>query len=289
MISAWLECCASRLRSRAVQIDVLLESPGSCRGRAAGDERIKNVYLCRHRYRNKEIEEQLYAPGDKCGRDAGGSSGPLIIEHDHGFRPHGKLSRAQSREHQDHGSDAGRPRSSHPAERYRAPEDGPRPWEDASGRRDDGRSFRYPETRRNAAHPGATSAGAYGKPKGKAGFQSGRAGPHGIQARVQEPPRGFPDVPHQEQRSEGQAFAEDNPKSAKSAEAGRHEESRTEPWLSHRSRSRERSPPAIDLDPKMPRGRMLERNRAKPKNEPAVPEETLTIKVDMKRPVSKDR
>lgn len=59
--------------------------------------------------------------------------------------------------------------------------------------------------------------------------------------------------------------------------------------MSHTSRSLEPSPPAIDLDPKMPRQRMLERNRAKPKKVTVVAEETLTIKVDMKRPVSNHR
>lgn len=130
----------------------------------------------------------------------------------------------------------------------------------------------------------------YGKLKGKSGFRgrapSGRAGPHGIQPRMQESPHGFPDVPRQEQSSEAQAFTEDTYKNAK---AERHQDSRTEPWMSHRSRRLEPSPPAIDLDPKMPRQRMLERNRAKPKNVTVVAEETMTIKVDMKRPVSSDR
>lgn len=248
------------------------------------------MHLCRHRYRNKAFEEQHYAARDTFGRGARASSGPIIIEHDHGFRPHRKLSRGRSTEHQDHGPDGGRPRSAHQAERYRMSGDRLDLWEDASGRRDDGRSFRYPDTRWNAAHQ---NAGMYGKQKGKGGFQgraqSGRAGPHGIQPRMQEPSHGFPDVPQQEQSSEGQAFTEENYKNANSAEAERHDGSRTEPWTSHRSRSPEPSAPAIDLDPKMPRQRMLERNRAKPKNMTVVAEETMTIKVDMKRPVSKDR
>lgn len=166
-------------------------------------------------------------------------------------------------------------------------------WEEEGGRRDDGRSFRYPDTRRNPAHHGTPNAGMYGKHKGKSGFpgraQSGRAGPRGTQPRVQESPRGFPDAPQREQRSEGRAFAGDDYKNPNGPEAERHDDSRTEPWMGRASRSLEPSPPAIDLDPKMPRQRMLERNRAKPKKVTVVAEETLTIKVDMKRPVSNHR
>ncbi|TWW70639.1 hypothetical protein D4764_17G0001220 [Takifugu flavidus] len=246
-----------------------------------------------HGYRNKAFEEQRYAARDTFGRDARASSGPIIIEHDHGFRPHRKLSRGRSSERQDHGSDGGRPRGAHQAERYRMSGDRLDLWEDASGRRDDGRAFRYPDPRRNPAHHGTPNAGMLGKQKGKSGFQGraqgGRAGPHGIQPRMPESSHGFPDVPQQEQSSEGQAFTEDHYKNPNSAEAERHEDGRAQPWMSRRSRSLEPSPPAIDLDPKMPRQRMLERNRAKPKNVTVVAEETMTIKVDMKRPVSKDR
>lgn len=238
------------------------------------------MYLCCHRYRNKEFEEQHHGPRDKFGRDAHGSLGPLIIEHDHGFRPHRKLGRERFEEHRGHGSDDGRPRSSHPAERFRVSERSDS-WEDVSGRQDDGRSSSYPDTRRNPEQPGRANTGAYGKHKGKSSLQGRGRGGRGGALRSQEASHGFPD-PHQEPRSEGRPFREDT-------DAVRHEEPKAEPWTSHRSRSLEPPPPDTDPDPKMPRQRMLEWNRPKSKNMTVVTGETLTIKVDMSRPVKKNR
>lgn len=137
---------------------------------------------------------------------------------------------------------------------------------------------------------GRTNAMMFGKQKGKTGFDArarmGRPGPHRIQNRMQESSHGFLDAPHQEQSSACQPFMEDK---YKNPDSERHEETRSKPWISHRSRSLERSMPNIDLDPKMPRQRMLEWNCRKPKNVSVIAEETLTIKVDMTRPMNKNR
>lgn len=67
------------------------------------------------------------------------------------------------------------------------------------------------------------------------------------------------------------------------------EDARSEPWTSHRSRSRERPPHDADLDPKRPRQWTSDWERPKSQNMTTVTEETLTIKVDMTRPASKNR
>lgn len=254
-------------------------------------ETIKNMYLCCRRYRNKEVEEHHYAPRDKFGRDAEGSSGPLIIEHDHGFRPRRNPSRERFDAHRDHGSAVGRTRSFHPAERYRMSGDRSDLREDESGRRGDGGTSSFPEASRNPVQQGRKSTMMHSKHKGKTGFharaQGGRVGPPSSQAL--ESSRGFPDLPQQEQRAECQPFIEENYKNPSSTKAVRHEETRSKPWTGHRARSLEGPPPDVDLDPKMPRQRMTEWNHPKPKSMTVIAEETLTIKVDMNQPVSKNR
>lgn len=251
---------------------------------------IKTVYLCCRRYRDKELEEQHYAPRDTFGRDAEGRSGPLIIEHDHGFRPRGSPSRGRFNEHRDRASAAGRTRSFHPAERYRMSEDGSDVREDASGRRDDGRTSSYPETRRNPVQ-GRRSSLMQSKQKGESSFharaEGGGAAPPWSHAL--EPAHGFPDRPHQEQRSKCRPFLEENYKNAVSTTAVGQEEARSGPWTERRARSLDGPPPDIDLDPKMPRQRMTEWNRPKPKNVTMIAEETLTIKVDMNQPANTNR
>lgn len=249
------------------------------------------MYLCCHRYRNKEVEEQHYAPRDKFGRDAEGSSGPLIIEHDHGFRPHGNPPRERFDEQRDHGSAVGRTRSFHPAERYRISEDKSDLREDASGRRGDGRTSSYPDTRRNPVQQGRKSTVMDSKHKGKTSFhpraEGGGAG--AARSHALESSHGFADLPHQEQSSECPPFLEENYKNPICTKASRHEETRSEPWTEHRARSLDRPPPDSGLDPKMPRQRMTEWNRPKSKKVTVIAEETLTIKVDMNQPVNKNR
>lgn len=243
------------------------------------------MYLCCHRYRNKEVEEQRYAARDKPGRDAEGRSRPLIIEHDHGFRPHGNHSLDRFDKHRDHSSAVGR-RSFHPAERYRTPEDGSDLREDASEGRDDGRTSSYPETRRNPVQQGGKSTAMPSKQKGKSSFQAreqgGRAGPP--RSLSLEASHGFSDPSHQEQRSECRPFVKDNFKNPI-----RPEETRAEPWTDHRARSLDRPPPDPDSHPKTPHRRTAEWNGPKSNKVTVVAEETLTIKVDMNQPVNKNR
>lgn len=251
---------------------------------------IKNLYLCRHRYRNKEFGEQLYAARDTFGRDAEGSSGPLIVEHDHGFRSHGNPPRERFDQHQDHGSAVARTRSFHPAERYRTSGDKSDVREVSGGRRDDGRTSSYTETKWNPVQQGGKSTVMHTKYRGRSSFhtraQGGRTG--APRNHTLEPSHGFSHLP-QEQDSESGPFVEENYQNPISAKAVRQEESGTEAWTEHRARSLDGPPPHIDLDPKMPRQRMTEWNHPKSKNVTVIAEETLTIKVDMNQPVKKSR
>lgn len=254
-------------------------------------ETIKNMYLCCRRYRNKEVEEHRYAPRDKFGRDAQGSSGPLIIEHDHGFRPPRNPSRERFDARRDHGSAVGRTKSFPPAERYRMSEDRPDLRKDESGRRDDGGTSSYPETRRNPVQQGRKGSVMHSKHKGKTSFQArapgGRAG--AASSPALESSRGFPDLPHREQRVECRPFIEENYMNPTGTKAIRPEETRSKAGPDHRARSLEGPPADSDLDPKMPRQRMTEWNHPKSKSMTVVAEETLTIKVDMNQPVNKNR
>lgn len=237
------------------------------------------MYLCCHRYRNKEVEEHPHAPRDTFGRDAEGRSGPLIIEHDHGFRPRRNPSWERFDEQPDRGSAVGRARSFHP-ERNRMSGGRSDLREDASGRQGDGRAPSYPEPRRNLEQEGRKSSAMHSKHKGRAA--GGRAGA----PRSLEPSHGFLDL-HPEPRPERRPFGEENHQNPIGTKAVGQEEPGGEPWTEHRARGPD--PPPPDADPKAPRQRTTEWKRPQPKSVTVIAEETLTIKVDMNQPASKNR
>lgn len=159
----------------------------------------------------------------------------------------------------------------------------------------------YHDTRRSPTLQGRPNPIRYGGPlnhRGRGGPRSGRGqvsrspgerrGPHRNQLSLEPPSQGYQDLAHEEQRAGFRPSREDRFEDPVRGEAGWTEETRPQQWKHDRPRSQDRNLAGIDLDPKMPRQRMLEWNNQKASNM-TVSEETLTIKVDMSRPVNQNR
>ncbi|XP_037612159.1 BCLAF1 and THRAP3 family member 3 [Sebastes umbrosus] len=275
-------------------------------------------------YRNEEdFGEQRYSvdtPRDRFGGDAQGSlprgdirhSGPLVIEHDHGNAESRQSSRWEKfgdRE-RDLDPDFERQRSPRPTgssqERFRTSDSRLDDREDARGRQfqDNWRDSNYHETRRNPAPQDRPNPVRYGNRNGPVNHrgrggshpargqfsrgQGGRTGPPRNQPRIQQPSQGYQDLPHEEQRPGNRPFREDSYEDPIEGESDWAEEDRLQQFEPRRSNSLDRHPQRNDLNPKMPRQRERGWSNQKNDNMTVVSEETLTIKVDMSRPVNKN-
>ncbi|XP_044031931.1 BCLAF1 and THRAP3 family member 3 isoform X2 [Siniperca chuatsi] len=118
--------------------------------------------------------------------------------------------------------------------------------------------------------------------------QGGRTGPPRNQLRLQQSSQGYQDLPHEEQRPGYRPFREDSYENPIEGEPDWAEKDRLQQWKRDRPGSLDRHLPRVDLDPKMPRQRVRGWNDQKNNNMTVVTEETLTIKVDMSRPVNQN-
>lgn len=227
------------------------------------------------------------SPRDRFGGDTR-HSGPLVVEHDHGIAASKEPSRwEQFDDRRDLDPDFDRQRSPRPVsssqEHFRTPDSR---LEDARGRQDNWRDPNYHETRRNPA-PQERYGNREGpvNHRGNGGSQpargqfsrghGGRTGPPRTQPRLRPSSQGYQDLPHEEQRPGYRTFRGDVNEDPVDAEPDWAEEER------HLQRS--------FLDPKMPRQRQRGWSDQKTTNMAVVTEETLTIKVDMSRPVNNNR
>ncbi|XP_039646144.1 uncharacterized protein zgc:112982 isoform X3 [Perca fluviatilis] len=274
-------------------------------------------------YRNEEDFGQprysVDTPRDRFGGDTQGSfprgdvrrSGPLVIEHDHGITGSREPSRwEQFGDREDLAPDFIRQRSPRPMgsspERFRALDSRLEDREDARGRhfQDKWGDSNYHETRRNSAPQDRPNPVRYGNRdgpvnhRGRGGVrpgrgqfnrsQGGRTGPPRNQPRLQQSSQGYQDLPEEEQRPGYRAFREDSYEDPIEGEPDWAEEDRLQQWEPQRPGSLDRHLHRDDLDPKMPRQRERAWNDQKTNNMMVVTEETLTIKVDMSRPVNKN-
>ncbi|XP_034415702.1 uncharacterized protein zgc:112982 [Cyclopterus lumpus] len=273
-------------------------------------------------YRNEEdFGEQRYsvdAPNDTFGGDIQGNlprggtrhSGPLVVEHDHGITGGGKPPRWEEfGDRRDPDPDFDRQRSPRPMgssqERFRTPESRLDDREDARGRhfQDTWRDSNYHETKRNSVPQDRPNPVRYGNREGPATHkgrggpphpakgqisrgQGGRTGPLRTQPRLQQSSQGHQDLPREEQRPAYRPFRGDACEDPADGEPDwADEEDGLQQWEPSRPVGLQRHLQRSGLDPKMPRQR--ERGWSEQKtNNMAVTEETLTIKVDMSRPVN---
>ncbi|XP_070709161.1 BCLAF1 and THRAP3 family member 3 isoform X2 [Pempheris klunzingeri] len=270
-------------------------------------------------YRNEEhFGEQRYSmdkPRDGYRGGAHGSlprgdirhSGPLIIEHDHGIKDSREPSRwEQFNDRRDLDPDLDRQRSPCPMtssqERFSRLDD----REETRGRhfQDNWRDPNYHESRRSPTPQERPKPMRYGDQEGPVTHrgrqgarpfrgqfnrgQGGRTGPPRNQPRLQQPSQGYQDRPHEEQRPGYRPSREDCFEDPIEAEPDWSEETRLQQWKRDRPGSLDRHPQRDDLDPKLPRQRTHGWSAQKANNMDVVTEETLTIKVDMSRPVSQN-
>ncbi|CAK6970265.1 BCLAF1 and THRAP3 family member 3 [Scomber scombrus] len=230
-------------------------------------------------------------------------SGPLVIEHDHGIIESREPPRwEQFDDRGDH--DLDRQRSPHPTsssqERFRASSSRLEVREDTRGHQfqDKWRDSNYHETRRstlpqdrpnpvrygNRGGP-TTHRGTGGSRPGRGRFnRGGRTGPPRNQPPSQQS-QGYQDPPHEQQRPGYRPVREYCYEDPIEEEPNWAEEDRLQQLERERPRSLDRHLPRADLDPKMPRKRWTEQ---KTNDVAVVTEETLTIKVDMSRPVNQN-
>ncbi|XP_070842104.1 BCLAF1 and THRAP3 family member 3 [Chaetodon trifascialis] len=267
-------------------------------------------------YRNEEdFGEQRYSmdtPRDRFGGDTEGTvphgdirhSGPVIIEHDHGFTDSRELSRWDQFDRR-RDPDFDRQRSPRPKsssqERFRTSDGRSDDWKASRGRhfQDNWRDSSYREIRKSPTpqdrpnpvrysnRDGPVSHRGRGGPRPERGRashgQGGRTGPHRKQPRLQQSSHGYQGLPHEEQGLGYQPFSEEGYEDPIEGKADWAEDTRPQQWKHDRPGNLARH---LDLDPKMPRQRMCGWNDPKNDNVTAVAEETLTIKVDMSRPVN---
>ncbi|XP_059182800.1 BCLAF1 and THRAP3 family member 3 [Centropristis striata] len=274
-------------------------------------------------YGNKEdFGEQRYSvhtPRDRFGGDTQGSlprgeirqSGPLVIEHDHGITDHIEPTQwKQFGGRRDLDPDFVRQRSPRPMgssqERFRDTDSRLDDREDARGRhfQDNLRDKNYNETRRNPTPQDRPNHMRYGNRDGPVNHrgrggprpargqfsrgQGGRNGPPRNQPRLLQPAKGYQELPREEQRPGYRPFREDSFEDPIDGEPDWAEEDRLQKWEPRRSGSLDRHSQRDDLDPKMPRQRERGWSNQKSNNTAIETEETLTIKVDMSRPVNKN-
>ncbi|XP_030612205.1 BCLAF1 and THRAP3 family member 3-like isoform X2 [Archocentrus centrarchus] len=267
-------------------------------------------------YRNEEdFGKQGYsmeAPTDGFGGGTRGDqplgdswhSGPLVIEHDHGRELPQWERFAECRELDPE------------FDRQRSPRPGGSSQElfRKSGSRLDDREepqehlyqdnlgeSNYYETRRSPVPQDKPSVARYGNQSGPVNHrgrggthpakrrynpsQRGRPGKPRNHPRLQQASQGYQDLPQEEQRQGYRRFREDY-EDVIEDDPSLAEKGKLQQWEQAQPRSLERPLGRDDLDPKMPRQRQRGWSDQKTNNMTVLTEETLTIKVDMSRPVN---
>ncbi|XP_027130138.1 BCLAF1 and THRAP3 family member 3 [Larimichthys crocea] len=244
-------------------------------------------------------------------REGARHSGPLVIEHGHGItrsREPPRWEQFDGRRDLDPGFD--RQRSPRPMgssqERFRASDNRlddrevarvrhfQDKWRDASYH--EAKRSPTPQDRPNPMREGnkdvPMSHRGRGGPRPARGWvsrgQGGRTGSHRNQPRPQQSSQGYQELPREEERPVYRPLREDFYKDPIEGESDWAEETRLQQWKPERPGSLDRHLPKVDLDPKMPRQRARGWNDQKANNMSVVTEETLTIKVDMSRPVNQN-
>ncbi|XP_040921588.1 BCLAF1 and THRAP3 family member 3 [Toxotes jaculatrix] len=236
---------------------------------------------------------------------------PLVIEHDHGITQSRELPRWEHFDgHRDLDPEFVRQRSPRSQgssqERSRTSDSRLDDREDVRGRRfqDNWRDSDYVEPMRSPVlqdrpnpmrygnRDGSVNHKARGTPRPVRGRlnrgQTGKTGPPRNQTRLRQSSQGYQDLPHEEQRPGYRPFREDCYEDDIKGEPSWTGEDRLQQWKHNRPGSVDRHLPRDDLDPKMPRQRARGWNDQETNNMAAVEEETLTIKVDMSRPVNQN-
>ncbi|KAK5610875.1 hypothetical protein CRENBAI_024995 [Crenichthys baileyi] len=220
-----------------------------------------------------------------------GDSGPFVDEHSHdveGGRNLPQFENVEDHRHYDSNFDQQRsPRSvGSSQERFRT---STARFSDREGTRggnfqDNSRDSNYHEPRRS---PNAMRYGNEGGPanyRGRGGYNQGRrgrSGPHRNQPRYQDLPQG-------EQREGCQPIRDDYKDPVEKVPNWK-DENRLQRWRNSRSTSLEQNLRRDDLNPERPPQRKLGWNDPQTNNMMVITEETLTIKVDMSRPVNQNR
>ncbi|KAK2859859.1 hypothetical protein Q5P01_004479 [Channa striata] len=272
-------------------------------------------------YRNEENfgvkRYSLDTPRDRFGGDHQGSLphmsrqhlGPLVIEHGHGITDSRELPRWEHFEdHRGLDPDFDHQRSprsmASTEERFRRSNS-------RLGDREDTRRYHfqhnlreanYPETRRSPTQQDRPNPVRYDDEDGLANLkarngprtargrsdqgQGGRTGPPRNPPYLQQAIRGYKDPSHEEQSTGYRPFKEDCYEDPVEQEPNWSENHKQ--WKLDGPGSLDRYPPRRELDPKMPHQRERGWNDQKTNNVTVVAEETLTIKVDMSRPVSQN-
>lgn len=280
-----------------------------------------HLLLCHHRYRNKEeFGEQRYSLGTRDGFGRGTRGGPprggfqhsrpFVIDHNHrrmdGDGP--SWWKPLDSRHE-RSPDFDRQRSPHPMnssqDRSRTPNSRTNAREDTRGSpfRDNWRDSDYHDNRRSPPPQDRSNSMMYGNrggPPNKRGMnnsrpdrdrfdrnQRGKMGPQKSQSHFQQPQQRYQDVQQQRPLYRGQR--EDGCDDAINEEPNWAKEDRLQQWEPDRPGGLNRQPPRANLDPKMPHQREQGWTDQKSNNMTVVTEETLTIKVDMSRPVSQKR
>ncbi|KAM3593866.1 uncharacterized protein V6R79_024075 [Siganus canaliculatus] len=250
----------------------------------------------------EDFEEQRYlvdsprpglGGGGGGGGDRGGSlprgdarhSGPIVVDHDHG--------RETSRwEHGEERRDPDLERQRN-QERFR-PEnrDDGRPGPFRDNWRDSGfhSPRRSPVRYDNRSGPG-THRGRGGPRPGRGRFthnHGGRTGPLRNPPRPQQPSQGYQDPPSEDPRPGYPPHMEESYESPVQEDPDWEHEPRVHQWKQDRPRNLDQHLPGVDLDPKMPRQRMQGWTETRNSDVNVVTEETLTIKVDMSRPMNQN-
>ncbi|XP_008277294.1 uncharacterized protein CXorf23 isoform X2 [Stegastes partitus] len=261
----------------------------------------------------EEFGEQGYSvdsPGDGYGGDSRGKfplgdirrSRPVIIEHGHGITNSREVPRWEQLDNRrDRDPDFDRQRSPRPMsssqERFKMSDNRVDGREDARERRfqDNARDSNYRETRRSPVldRPNTTRYDNRVGPMNNGGRgsdrllkrkynqgQGGRPGQPRNQPRFQ---KGYQERPQEDQRPGYRPFRDDYEDHVQE-EPTWAEEDKLQQW--ERPGSLDRHLQRVDLDPKMPRQRERGWSDQKTDNMNTMTEETLTIKVDMSRPVN---
>ncbi|XP_022075357.2 BCLAF1 and THRAP3 family member 3 [Acanthochromis polyacanthus] len=259
----------------------------------------------------EEFGEQGYSvdpSGDGFGGDSGGKlplgdvrrSRPVVIEHGHGIREVPRWEHIDNRRDREPDFDrqrSPRPRSSS-QERFRMPDSRLDGREDTREWRfqDNPRDSNYHEARRSPVQDRPNTMGFDNRagPMNQMGrgsdrplkrnynqAQSGRTGQPRNQPRLQ---KSYQERPHEDQRPGFRPFREDYEDHIE-VEPNWAEEDKPQQWNRPGSLDRDLN---RDLDPKMPRQRQQGWINRKTDNATVVTEETLTIKVDMSRPVNQN-
>ncbi|XP_029979643.1 BCLAF1 and THRAP3 family member 3 isoform X2 [Sphaeramia orbicularis] len=301
------------------------QSPNKNRRREAPRMEQRNPPFKRHRRemddashlgygKEEEFGEQRYSvetPRDGFAGDAQGKilhSGPLVVEHDHGIDNRDALRQEHFSSRRDHDFNLNRQRSpyqvdSRMQEHFRKPNSRLDEWEDTSGDhfQDTWKDPNYHEARRSPLQQDRPNPMRYAKQNSpmnhggrsdafpaKGRFNRGRNGPpRGPQLFHQSSQEYQKPLPEQ-QRPAYQPLREDRYKEMSEEEPNWEERGRFQPWGGDRPASADRHLPREDLDPKMPRSRERGWNNPKANSMTVVSEETLTIKVDMSRPVNQN-